>query len=240
LPQYFILSEDIKDNQCILSGDDFHHIIHVRRMQEGDSLSLRDDKGTFYTGKIANIQRDSLIVKFQNQKKISPQQIRLTLFVAFLKGKKFDFVVQKATEVGVSKIVPVYTERTVANIEKNSESKINRWAKIALEASKQCLRQNIPEINFPCSFKDALLLTDEKIKLIASLNENLNFKSFLDDNFSKEVALFIGPEGGFSKQEIELAEKNGWTALQLYGNQLRAETAAIVLPAIILYEWSRE
>ena len=245
MPQFFIKSSDIVNNQYVIKkGEDFLHLRKVRRIRRGDRIDLRGDDGVFYKGIIDKVNPESIVVEIiERQAEINTEQVKLRLCAAILKGKTFDLVLQKATEIGVSGIVPVVTERTIPAID-NGDFKRVRWENIVVNASKQCMRKDIPVVEDTSSFKDVVINNASKIKLIAHTESNgKNIKDFLSGIFSSssdksDVAILIGPEGGFTPDEIEFAIRNGWNQVKFGFTSLRAETASIVLPAILIYEWS--
>ncbi len=182
----------------------------------------------------------SMAVEILDRKEACDCMYSFTLGIGILKGWKFDFVIQKAVEVGVTRIVPLITERAVPHVGGKEEKKLLRWKKIAVEAAKQCMRCDVPEISAPCDFKEFIAKMDRGERFIAHPHEDaVELKILLRDIGRSHVcALMIGPEGGFSEREIHAAVSKGWKAFRVGAHCMRAETAAIVLPAIFMYEWS--
>jgi 16S rRNA (uracil1498-N3)-methyltransferase len=242
MPQFFIKSSDIIDNKCLIKGIDFRHLRKVRRVKPGDFIDLRSDSGFVYKGRICAINADSLTVEIVETKEHSSvvPDLNLILYASILKGKAFDLALQKAVETGVSKIVPVVTERTIPVIEKKNSSRKARWEQIALAASKQCMRKDIPIVADIITFSEAVSIDKSGTKIITHPEKrSINIKQyFTQKEKTKDVSVLIGPEGGFSDIEVDLAEENGWDSVIFGFTSLRAETASIVLPAIVIYEWS--
>jgi 16S rRNA (uracil1498-N3)-methyltransferase len=239
MPQFFV--DTISDDGiCTIEGDDFHHLVKVRRVKKGDVISLRDAAGALNDGIIENVAETKIVVKILRAGDRGEDTVRLTLCVSILKGKKFDLVLQKAVEVGVSRIVPVITERTVPLIEDVKDRKTSRWQKIASEASKQSMRAFSPLVEEPVSFHEAAALFQDCICIIAHTDRNcMSLKEFLKNtDKGKEIAVLVGPEGGFSEKEMREAVHRGWQACNFGFTAMRSETAAIVLPALIIYELS--
>lgn len=238
MPQFFV--DTISDDTCTIEGDDFYHLVKVRRVKKGDVISLRDAAGALIDGIVGNIGETKIVVKILRAGVRCEDSVRLTLCVSLLKGKKFDLVLQKAVEVGVSRIVPVITERTVPVIEDVKDRKTSRWQKIASEASKQSMRAFPPVIEEPVSFHEAVTLFQDCICIIAHTDKNcMGLKEFLKNvDKGKEIAVLVGPEGGFSGKEVREASLKGWQACNFGFTAMRSETAAIVLPALIIYELS--
>lgn len=240
MPQFFIKSSNIINNKCKIEGEDFHHLRSVRRAKPGELIDLRSDNGFVYKGRISEFNSNSIMVEIIERVMDIKREtdLFLTLYMSILKGKAFDLALQKAVEVGVNKIVPIITERTIP-IPDKKDSKKTRWQKIAENAAKQSMRKEIPVVEDVLSFKEALVYDHSQIKIIAHTEEGgKNLKEYLSNKNRKEsVSLMIGPEGGFSEREIVSAGENNWDQIVFGFTDLRAETACIVLPAVILYEW---
>ena len=239
MPQFFIntISED---GTCTIEGDDYYHLVKVRRVKKGDFVSLRDSEGSPYEGHIADITETKILVDSIRIRDNNKNNIDVTLCISILKGKKFDLVLQKAVEVGVRRIVPVVSERTIPVIGDSEEKKIDRWRKIASEASKQSMREFPPVVEAPVSFHETVSLFRDSHRIIAHTDVNCMDLKVCLRNAEKEksVAVLVGPEGGFSDKEVREAVNEGWHACNFGFTAMRSETAAIVLPALIIYEWS--
>ncbi len=146
MPQYFIESSKIDEKKYIIKGDDYYHLVKVRRVSVGDIVDLCADDGKSHTAEIKEIDNSAIILEIFESKELDNDPINLTLCVSLLKGKSFDNVIRKAVEIGISKIAPIITERTTPDISKKEGAKIERWRKIALEASKQSMRNKPPFI----------------------------------------------------------------------------------------------
>ncbi|HOJ29969.1 MAG: 16S rRNA (uracil(1498)-N(3))-methyltransferase [Spirochaetes bacterium] len=234
----FFVSAPGHDNTVVIEGKDYYHLVRVRRVRVGDSIDVIDTEGVRYRATIAHIEAQKIIATIMQTITYPEISLNLTLCVALLKGKKFDLVIQKAVEIGVRSIIPVVTERTIPDISEKEEKKLERWQKIATEAAKQCLRKDVPRVSSVMEYTDVLQLSKGVGILAHADPEAQNLRQYLKDNPQhNDVMLLTGPEGGFSKKEVEIARQFGWIVLYNGATQLRAETAAIVLPAIIIYEW---
>ncbi len=234
----FFVREINDDNTVIIEGSDYHHIVTVLRVRTGDTIQVVDATGSRYRVTVAHIKPDRIIATIDETVQYPDISISLTLCVELLKGKKFDLVIQKAVEIGVNTIIPVITERTIPDVSEKKEKKRDRWQKIAIEASKQCLRATPPVIGDIISFNEVVRLSKDIGILAHADPEAMNMRQFLKESKPRNsVMVMTGPEGGFSKKEVEIARECDWFVLYNGATQLRAETAAIVLPAIILYEW---
>lgn len=238
--KFFVKNEDIKDGIARINGDDAHHIINVLRFKIGTKLIISNGKNQ-YVVSVIDIENSSVILKIiEEYNQVVESPINITLYQGLPKSDKMDLIIQKCTEIGIKKIVPVETEFSTIKIkEKNIYNKISRWKKISLEASKQSGRSIVPDVLMPVGFKDALeSLNEFDLCLIPYEKEtNMRLKDVLKKNFdAKNICVFIGPEGGFSENEIMAAIEYGAIPVTLGPRILRTETAGIVTSSIILYE----
>ncbi|MBI3595819.1 MAG: 16S rRNA (uracil(1498)-N(3))-methyltransferase [Nitrospirae bacterium] len=248
MPVYFIQSRALQDNQLTLNDDLAHHLRDVLRCRPGEIVNLVDEKQVRYRAALSRVTKMEVIAKIlqKDDPQIRPA-VSITLAQAILKGDKMDWVIQKATELGVNALLPVVTERTIARPRVEREAhQIDRWQKIAKEASQQCGRSDIPMI-WPAVSLDALLKNppDTSLKLVPweqeqepSLKAVLTDSSFYDPTgqWNNSMIVLIGPEGGLTPPEVEKARKTGWISVSLGPRILRAETAALAVLAILQYE----
>lgn len=241
MPQFFINEKDIFENQVEITGDDYRHLALVRRIRPGAVINLNAESGSIYYGIVSDVKQSSLVVKITGSHKRPCSGIDLTLYLCLLKSGNFEFAIKKASEVGVTRIIPVISERTVPDPDKKIEQKRERWEKIACEAGKQCLRPEPVSMGLPMLFSDVPDYDSSSIKIIGHPGASLDMKKYFSDIEKKStVSLLVGPEGGFSEKEISYAENKQWHALNFGFTHLRAETAAAVISAIIIYEWSNQ
>lgn len=238
MPQFFINVDPVGD-KCVIEGDDFRHLTRVRRVRAGDGLLLRDKNGDRLSGRVAEIFDTRMIIEIIDRQAGNAASPAITLCAGVLKGRKFDLVIQKAVEIGVSRIIPVITARTVPVIDEKAASRADRWRRIALEASKQCMRGEVPDIEEPAAIEGILSRKFPGIKLIAHTGEQTpGFRSVARRyGTALRAALLVGPEGGFTDREVTRAADAGWIPVRMGVTAMRAETAAMVLPAILVYEW---
>jgi 16S rRNA (uracil1498-N3)-methyltransferase len=237
LPQFF-LNDINPDGSFLVNGTDFHHLSKVRRVKIDDSIHVRY-KGQLYEATVINITSESILARLGEMVQGSKKMVDVTLMCAILKSGNFDFAIQKAVETGASRIIPVITERTIADISDKKKIKIDRWKKISLEASKQSLREAPPEICEPVDFKKALEPGYPGFKIIAHPGSESNVKDVLGQlEKNIPIILLIGPEGGFTERELSMADESGFTQVNFGFSHLRAETAVIVFLSIIIYEMS--
>ena len=222
------------NNKIILDDGDVHHLLHVMRARKGDEIEVVADS-KLYAAEVEEVNPLSVVVKYEiPQDSELPEQV--TLFFALAKGDKIDFVIQKATELGVSRIVLMKTERCVVKIEeKDISKKLERYRRIAKEASEQSHRLMIPEIVGPVDIKriPKHLLCD--INLLAYEKEAGSTNSFLNSvTKGKTISVFIGPEGGFSEEEVKnLIKDTSFSLISLGKRILRTETAAVYALSVL-------
>ncbi len=244
MPQFFVSYSDKTKNAYYIRGEDYYHLTRVRRIKKNDIINLRDDKGALIISKVTDITGDHVEAKALSIEENNSVPIKLILCQSLIKGKKFDMVVRKTVEIGAAEIIPVVSERTVKVPGQRMTAKSDRWNRIASEASKQSMRDSIPQVGEPVLFNDLVKQKNDGIKILARPGAGNSIRNFFMENTSAvrgsnaPVYILVGPEGGFTDREIEDAEMNGWISLSFGFTEMRAETAAIVLTSIIIYEWS--
>jgi 16S rRNA (uracil1498-N3)-methyltransferase len=205
-----------------LAGEEAHHAARVVRVREGEEVELFDGRGVSMFGEVETVNRDEVIVRLTRPvetRRESP--LAITLAMAVIQLEKFELALQKATELGVAAIVPVITDRIELRLER-FRGKGERWERIVFEAVKQSGRAVIPWLEAPVEFADAIARGGAKVLFDADVEPSPPASS-LD-----AVTLFIGPEGGWSDDELALARQHEVTFARLGPRRLRAETAAIV------------
>lgn len=226
--------------EMVIKDIDAKHISKVLRMQPGDKIQIVSDDGVTAIAEIVSLQADNVVVKCLEKLAESHEpSVKITLAQGLAKGEKMDFIIQKAVEMGASSIVPVAMEHSVVRLEgAKADKKVERWQKIAEAAAKQSKRDIIPQVQHVQTMQQMLANNDLQHKIIAyECEDRLGLKTALQscDNL-QELLLIIGPEGGISEFELELARKNGAVPVSLGKRILRAETAGVVALSAILYE----
>ena len=242
MPKFFLPDSPIYTlgDTIKIDGEDAFHITHTLRMNIGERVVFTSSDGTEYETQIVSIEKTELFLSVtgvsQNQ---TEPRIYSRLFQALAKGDKMETVIQKSVELGVSEIYPVESSRCVVQLDdKRAEKKLERWQKIAKEAAKQCGRGIIPKVFPPISYADALVeMKKSDISFICyETSIKNNPKALLSQKDFNSVAFFIGPEGGISPSEIELAHSLGIPDITLGKLILRTETASSAVLSMILYE----
>lgn len=235
MPRFFL--ETIDESDIRIIGEDACHIGRSLRMKIGDSITVCAN-GTDYECTISNITSDTVFLKAENKKLCASEpSVFVTLYQALPKSDKFAQIVQKSIELGVSRIVPVITQRCVARpTEKEFEKKLPRLQKIAESASKQSGRGCIPEISGLYSFSKAIKeMKTADCAIMLYENGGIRFSELPLTTECKSIAAFIGSEGGFDPEEAEIAKKEGLHSVWLGERILRCETAPQVAISILMY-----
>lgn len=242
-PRFFISPDQVSGRRITISGEDVRHIATVLRMMIGDELLLCDGEGAEYAVKIVQMDRSAIVTEIIGQRKREILSPRITLGQGLPKSDKMDLIVQKASELGAASIVPLVTERTIVKI-KDGEKRVQRWRKIAREAAMQSQRPDIPQVEPIRRFDDFLrtLDPDPRTLLLFPWEEGTEpIKNVLRNAPGvTNIIVLIGPEGGFSPPEAELAKGSGFHLVSLGPNILRTETAAIAVLGMIGYEYYQE
>jgi 16S rRNA (uracil1498-N3)-methyltransferase len=231
--RFYAPPAQINDTQVTLAADEAHHLTRVLRLPVGAQVYAFDGCGNEYVCEIAQLDKHTAtlsIVEPLTDTVESPLQ--LTLAQALIKGDKFDWVVQKATELGITRIVPLITEHSeIRRAEERAENKLQRWRRIALEAVKQCGRRRLVEIAEPLPLPQFCAADTSELKLIFSERGGRRLRALPSETAS--VTLTVAAEGGWSDAELANATQQGFASVYLGARILRAETAAITGVALI-------
>jgi len=219
-----------------LTADEARHLRDVLRLKAGDEVYVFDGRGREFRCSVSNTKRDSAELRIEGE--IEPakpeSQLQLNLCVALLKGEKFDLVVQKATELGVTTITPLLTRYADIHLRDQSDAtkRVARWQRIALEAAKQSGRAFVPEITSPVSFEAALDV--EGMGIMFSERGGEAFENLTE---ASSITVLVGSEGGWSDEEIDAARARNFHIVTLGGRILRAETAAIAVTVLMQHRF---
>ncbi|MDD5822854.1 MAG: 16S rRNA (uracil(1498)-N(3))-methyltransferase [Firmicutes bacterium] len=245
MARFFVSPEQVRKDMIYIYDGDVNHIKNVLRMRIGDELSVSDGEGTDYHCAIEELDKDIVKVRIINSwQSYSELPVKLYLFQGLPKADKMELIIQKAVELGAYEIIPVSTARSIVKLDdKKAAKKIARWAGIAESGAKQSGRAIIPEVKSPMTFKmalqyaaelDATLIPYEKAE---GIEETRTIISSLNADGVKSVGIFIGPEGGFTEQEVELAIGAGAKPITLGRRILRTETAGLTTLSILMFEF---
>lgn len=241
-------SQDLKGAHFKLTGPDAFHIAKVLRRRAGEAVELFDGHGGRFQGTISKVSAEEIegVIVDAVQAK-THARARLHLYPGLLKSSAWEWVLEKGTELGATSFTPVITPRTVVLLDREgTPAKRERWNKLILAAAKQCKRAELPEIKEPMRFPEAIHAAAARgLTLLAwegmagaAAHETLGdaLAEFKTAKRVGEISLFLGPEGGFSDEEVELAEAVGAVPFGMGANTLRAETAALAATTAVLYE----
>lgn len=231
MQRYFILNSQIQDDRVTLNESDSHHIKAVMRQRIGDQVICFDENQHVYQTTIQDIEKSVVLCINHLIDEKTELDVKVTLIYGLPKLEKFEMVIQKATELGVSTIIPWFSKRSIIKLD---DTKINkkmvRWQMIVKEAAEQSHRHVLPEILEPMSTKQVASF-DSDVKLIAYENDQdhrLLSKSIVSLKPGQSMCIVVGPEGGIEESELKLLEKSGYLPASLGKRILRTETAAIV------------
>lgn len=239
--RFFVEPVQIVDNQICITGKDVNHIKNVLRMRPGERVLISNGMDREYTCVIQELlpeQVNLLIEDIDGPARELP--VKVTLFQGLPKSDKMEMVIQKMVELGAYEIVPVATKRCVVKLdEKKAAAKTKRWNLISESAAKQSKRGIVPKVTEPVSFKKALEMAEAMDMLLIPYEEAKNMER-TREILSKikqdmTIGVFIGPEGGFSQEEVALATEYGAKAITLGKRILRTETAGMALMSVIMY-----
>lgn len=249
--RFFVDKAQIKNESVMLTGDDVRHI-HVLRLKAGDAIVVCDGESVDYHCQIAEIGRDYVVARIVDCTRTTPEPpIEIILYQGLPKLDKMDFVVQKCTEIGVSRIVPVETHRSVVQLSGDKAAKrVERWQRIAEASAKQSGGGRIPQVGPIMSWADALEDLTKLRTAVGSehflglmpyeLERSQSLRAVLSGMKKDAIstaAIIIGPEGGFTENEVTSSTALGVEVVTLGPRILRTETAGLVAATCVLYEW---
>lgn len=239
--RFFIEPTDFTGFQAIISGSDARHIKTVLRLKAGDAVEIIDGTGMEYTARITDFSSATVALRiFEKRIGKTESHIEITIAPGILKDKKMDELVRRLTELGFSRWAPFFAARSVPRPDsRRLTARTARWKKIAVEALKQCRRSYMPEIMEPVAFKDVLSLArGSDLKIIFwenQITETVSSGPALADQSCKKIFVMLGPEGGFTREEIESARSCGFITASLGPRILRAETAALAAAVMMQF-----
>jgi 16S rRNA (uracil1498-N3)-methyltransferase len=239
MPRIYIPPERIDDGEISLQSREARYILAVLRLGPGDEVMVFDGEGREYRTALTEDYEGGIYLSIQEE--LNPERespLRITLGQGLLKGEKMKFVIQKATELGVDRIIPIVSSRSIPLVEGERETlRIERWRRIAQEAAKQCGRTVVPEIA-PIHELDDVLSQDEGTRVLLWEGEPTPLRDVIEEIDPKgEITLIIGPEGGFSETEVLKAQDQGFLVAGLGQRILRAETASLSVLSILQHRF---
>jgi 16S rRNA (uracil1498-N3)-methyltransferase len=240
VPKFFVTKNKITDRKIVIDTQDVKHVTRVLRLKCGDRIEVCNSEGMDYDAEIAEITSDTVVCNICGAHKSDTEpNIEVTLFQAIPKAAKMDYIIQKTTELGISRIVPCVTARCVSKTDGREEKKLARWRKIAEEAGKQSGRGRIPEIYDIMSFDKAadMLMKCDIAFAPYECEQTGSLKTVLTSKVDvKTVGFMVGPEGGYDISEVAAFQKKNIPTVTLGPRILRTETAGEAVLAMVMYE----
>ena len=234
---FWVDPRDVAQAELTLRDAEAHHLARVRRLGPGDKVEALDGVGGFYRARVLSVGRRDVVCQIlERRPDWGESRVRLTLAPALIKGQRFDFVVEKATEVGVARLQPLLTQRGIVRV--GSATKGARWQRLALAAAKQCGRCRLPELAAPLELEPALVqlaATHDRVLVASTAATGSALGACLEAPAVARVALLVGPEGGWAPAEVACIEAAGGRSFCWGARTLRADTASVVLAALVLH-----
>jgi 16S rRNA (uracil1498-N3)-methyltransferase len=243
--RFYLPPEQCRGSRLLLTGREAHHAAHVLRIRAGETVTVLDGAGNHFSCAVAQVARGEVTLEIDDVRRFPPPPAQITLLQAIPKGKTFELIVQKATELGAARIVPLLTERVVRQISgERAGEKSEKWQMVAVEAVKQCGAAWLPIVEPPTTPAGFLARsTPFELPLVASLQPGSKHPRAYFDNFRAKhqrnpatACVWIGPEGDFTPEEVHAMEAGGCLPITLGPLVLRTDTAANYCLSFLAYE----
>lgn len=241
MPKFFTARENITDSQIRIESEDAKHIKKVLRLGEGDKITVCDGRGIDYTASINTIGQNEILCDIIDKQECeSEPKVNVTLYQGLPKAAKMDYIIQKTTELGICRIVPVKLSRCVVKLENESaeRKKTERWQRISYEAAKQSGRGVVPEVTMPMTLDEVIgdIKNTDLVFVPYECETEVRLRDVIDNiGDIKSASFIIGPEGGFDITEIEKLQSAGIKTITLGRRILRTETAGEAVLAMLMY-----
>lgn len=229
----FLVTEPTHEPLIEIHGAEAHHLLHVLRLRPGDEIVLFDGRGRHFRAVITRCESSFAVVEKLGPLPPVESVLDIQLGVAIPKGDRMSLIVRMLTELGVNRLIPLVTERTLVKSPQAARDKTKRWNRVAVEACKQSARSRIPEVAEPVSFEDLLHTTLPPARILVCPAET----SLPQRARPASCLVLIGPEGGWTEHEVDKAIHHGFRKLGLGPRTLRVETAAAAAASILQWEW---
>ena len=241
MSHFFVKPDQITDATVVITGSDVNHIKNVLRKKVGQDITVSDGVNPTYTCRISAVSSEAITAQIISRADSTRElPARIVLFQGLAKSDKLEFIIQKAVELGASEIVPVAMKNSVMKIQpEKAQAKVNRWQAIAQSAAKQSGRNVVPDVAMPMSFDKALEYSqDLEMKILTY--ENKSGMEYTREVISQcpgksSIGVWVGPEGGYTPEEVEKAQNSGWLSISLGRRILRTETAGLATLAMLVY-----
>ena len=230
--------DEVRNGKAQIEGDDARHLTRVLRVEAGQRYEISDNRHV-YLAEIETAHKENVVFRTLEKLPAAAPAARIELYAALIKFDRFEWIVEKATELGVTGIIPIEATRSERGLEKAAGKRVERWRRIALEASQQSRRERLPAIADPIDLQRALACAATcRYALDESPEARPLLKAFPEVRSAEDtVAVLTGPEGGWTDEERASFTASGWTPVSLGPRILRAETAVIAAVAVISQAW---
>jgi 16S rRNA (uracil1498-N3)-methyltransferase len=228
------IADEVRGNRAILTGAHADHLLYVLRVRVGQEFDISTGTKVF-RGTVVAVHDHEVEFDLDGELPSLGSALNISLMLAIFKFDRMEWAIEKCTELGVSRIVPVISRRTDAHLAAASAKRVERWGRIARQASEQSRRAGPPDISAPTNLKNALMLPGSLHLVLAETENRLLLSDYLQQQHpqSTDLVLAIGPEGGWTNDELQLFKQANWIPVSLGPNILRAETAAIAALAVV-------
>jgi 16S rRNA (uracil1498-N3)-methyltransferase len=226
MKKIFLENNELQGDFIKVNSEESNHIMNALRLKIGDEIFVSNEDDKEYITEISDYSEGIITLKIKDIIPLQKSELGIILYQGLCKGDKMDFIIQKATEIGISSIVPIETMRTIVKLDQGkSGKKTERWQKIASEAAKQSNAPFIPKIGSDTNIKEMINNLEKDVKYILFWEEekNLKLREALNKISEKRIALIIGPEGGFDEEEVSLLKGKGVISVSLGEKILRTE-----------------
>lgn len=243
--RFYLSPSECRGDVLTLTGEEAHHALRVLRVQEGERVTVLDGAGTVLTGDVTGCTRHAVTIRVQERTTAAPSPCSITLIQAVPKGKLMESIIQKATELGATRIVPILSERAIVHLDAGSaEAKAAKWRHVAVEAVKQCGSPWLPRVDAPVTIREFLARTEVfDLALVACLEPGSRHPRKWFEQFQRNhgraprsIAVWVGPEGDFTPAEYAAIQQTGAHPITLGPLVLRVETAATWCLSVVNYE----
>ncbi len=234
--RFFVSPAELREDMIPLPEEVLHHCRKVLRLKTGDEILLLDGSGKICRCRIEALDKKEGRASVLERRMEEETAFSVHLLQALPKGEKIDFVLQKGTELGVGRFSPIMSERSVPELDdRRAHRRMERWHRIVSEAARQCGRPILPRISPPLEMEGALGRCEEELRLMLWEEESLPIIEVLPRTPPRDAALLVGPEGGFSRREMEIARKAGFLPVRLGPRILRSETVCLAAAGLLQF-----
>jgi len=227
------IADEVFGNRAALTADHATHLVRVLRARVGQEFDIVAN-AVIRRGTVASIADGRVEFDLREEIPAQPPSVQLSILLAIFKFDRMEWAIEKCTELGVARIVPLIARRTDAHLASASGKRVERWRRIAVQAAEQSRRVTPPEVSDPIKLHDALGIAGKLKIVLSETEEQIQLRDVRPAAGEKDVLLAIGPEGGWTQDELDLFQKESWLSASLGPTILRAETAAIAATAITI------